>query len=153
MRFSILTFLSFLLFSHSAYSGDVTSSKDQHRTISLSLQRAQESDSGCKVILGAYNLGRELGELKVEFESTDIELNQKTITFSFRQIKTDRAASSTQVIPNTNCWRVLDFKITQVSGCNAANCNEKTKMDLGGPLPISSHSQEIQFHGNPVESN
>lgn len=127
---------------------------NKEKTISLAVERATESDVGCKISFGAYNLGQNsLPNLSVKFESTDISLNQKEVTFNFGSIGGNKASSQTQIIPQTNCWRVLDFKITEISGCDGSNCMEQTMMDLGGPIPISEHSPGIKFHGNPSESN
>ena len=123
-------------------------------TISLAIENAFESDVGCRISFGAYNMGKvALPNLSVRFAATDVSLNQKEVVFNFGEINAESGSSKVQIIPQTNCWRVLDLTVTDISGCNGSNCMGQTMMDLGGPLPVSAHSDGIKFHGNPAESN
>ncbi len=123
-------------------------------TISLYIEQVKESGNGCEVTLGAYNLEKSsLPDLKVVLVSTDVALDRQRLGFNFGRINSDKAASRTQVINQTNCWRVFKMEVKSVSGCGVSRCEGKTMMDLGGPLPISDETGGVHFHGNPSESN
>lgn len=134
--------------------GDTGINDKQPKTISLSLQQAEEIDAGCKVTLWAYNNGQKtFPRLQIQLLSTDISLGKKPLGFSFKPLDPEQSAFSVLVVDKTNCWQILKLEIQDVSGCASPHCERQTMMDLGGPLPISDENNSVHFHGNPNESN